>query len=206
MCITCLPEGSATPGSPSCSDCSYSLNTSTECCCRCADAPLCLAQCNMPKTGKQAKEAGEEKAESTFVLKPEKAVSGPLRRLACLGAPFWRAARTRQAACFAARVAHCRRFACLSNRRRRPSSTRPSGRCCSRSERQLHWRLARLPFSRWRLLLAASIAHAQNYDQLLVRSGHYTPIPSGASPLGRSLKEYIRYARSALHCAARSHT
>lgn len=36
----------------------------------------------------------------------------------------------------------------------------------------------------WPLLL-------KNYDQLLVRSGHYTPIPAGCSPLKRDIKLYI---------------
>ncbi|KAI8332556.1 H/ACA ribonucleoprotein complex subunit 4 [Chlamydoabsidia padenii] len=40
--------------------------------------------------------------------------------------------------------------------------------------------------SNWPLLL-------KNYDQLNVRTGHYTPIPSGCSPLKRSLNEYVRY-------------
>ncbi|CAO3617484.1 unnamed protein product [Cunninghamella echinulata] len=34
---------------------------------------------------------------------------------------------------------------------------------------------------------------AANYDQLNVRTGHYTPIPSGCSPLKRPLNEYVRY-------------
>lgn len=42
--------------------------------------------------------------------------------------------------------------------------------------------------SSWPLLL-------KNYDKLCVRTGHYTPIPSGATPLKRELQEYIRYAR-----------
>ncbi|KAG0927830.1 hypothetical protein G6F57_014107 [Rhizopus arrhizus] len=40
--------------------------------------------------------------------------------------------------------------------------------------------------SKWPLLL-------KNYDQLNVRTGHYTPIPSGSSPLKRPLDEYVRY-------------
>ncbi|PVH15602.1 centromere/microtubule-binding protein CBF5 [Candidozyma duobushaemuli] len=36
----------------------------------------------------------------------------------------------------------------------------------------------------WPLLL-------KNYDKLLVRSGHYTPIPAGSSPLKRDLKSYV---------------
>eukprot|EP00607_Mallomonas_marina_P004216 CAMPEP_0182428470 /NCGR_PEP_ID=MMETSP1167-20130531/23048_1 /TAXON_ID=2988 /ORGANISM="Mallomonas Sp, Strain CCMP3275" /LENGTH=483 /DNA_ID=CAMNT_0024611405 /DNA_START=171 /DNA_END=1622 /DNA_ORIENTATION=+ len=40
--------------------------------------------------------------------------------------------------------------------------------------------------SKWPLLL-------KNYDQLHIRSAHYTPLPSGMSPLKRSLEEYIHY-------------
>ena len=40
--------------------------------------------------------------------------------------------------------------------------------------------------TRWPLLL-------KNYDQLHVRTAHYTPIPCGMSPLKRSLQEYVRY-------------
>ncbi|EGC34227.1 hypothetical protein DICPUDRAFT_35400, partial [Dictyostelium purpureum] len=43
-----------------------------------------------------------------------------------------------------------------------------------------------LDTSKWPLLL-------KNYDQLLVRTGHYTPIPNGHSPLKRPIKEYIKY-------------
>lgn len=38
--------------------------------------------------------------------------------------------------------------------------------------------------STWPLLL-------KNFDKLLVRTGHYTPIPTGCSPLKRDLKSYI---------------
>ena len=38
--------------------------------------------------------------------------------------------------------------------------------------------------SDWPLLL-------KDYDKLLVRSGHYTPIPSGCSPLKRDIKSYV---------------
>ncbi|KAI7820642.1 pseudouridine synthase [Gamsiella multidivaricata] len=38
----------------------------------------------------------------------------------------------------------------------------------------------------WPLLL-------KNYDKLNVRTAHYTPIPSGCSPLRRELAEYVRY-------------
>ena len=40
--------------------------------------------------------------------------------------------------------------------------------------------------SDWPLLL-------KDYNRLLIRTGHYQPIPVGASPLKRELKEYIRY-------------
>eukprot|EP00605_Chrysophyceae_sp_TOSAG23-4_P001816 GSChrysophyteH1.ASY1.ANO1.2006.1 assembled CDS len=42
--------------------------------------------------------------------------------------------------------------------------------------------------SRWPLLL-------KNYDQLNVRSAHYTPIPSGMSPLKRQMRDYCQYGR-----------
>jgi len=42
----------------------------------------------------------------------------------------------------------------------------------------------------WIFLIFSSI---QNYDKLHVRTGHYTPIPTGCSPLKRPLQEYIRY-------------
>lgn len=44
----------------------------------------------------------------------------------------------------------------------------------------------RIDTSKWPLLL-------KNYDQLNVRTAHYTPIPCGMSPLKRQLQEYIRY-------------
>jgi H/ACA ribonucleoprotein complex subunit 4 len=44
----------------------------------------------------------------------------------------------------------------------------------------------RIDTSKWPLLL-------KHYDQLHVRSAHYTPIPCGMSPLKRTLLEYIRY-------------
>lgn len=40
--------------------------------------------------------------------------------------------------------------------------------------------------SDWPLLL-------KNFDKLNVRTGHYTPIPSGNSPLKRPIQEYLRY-------------
>ena len=43
-----------------------------------------------------------------------------------------------------------------------------------------------LDTSKWPLLL-------KNYDQLNVRTGHYTPIPNGYTPLKRPLAEYLKY-------------
>ncbi|KAL6043814.1 centromere/microtubule-binding protein cbf5 [Balamuthia mandrillaris] len=43
-----------------------------------------------------------------------------------------------------------------------------------------------LDTSKWPLLL-------KNYDKLHMRTGHYTPIPSGCSPLKRPLDDYVRY-------------
>lgn len=43
-----------------------------------------------------------------------------------------------------------------------------------------------LDTSTWPILL-------KNYDRLNVRTGHYTPLPTGFSPLKRPLLEYIRY-------------
>ncbi|MBW0526311.1 hypothetical protein O181_066026 [Austropuccinia psidii MF-1] len=43
----------------------------------------------------------------------------------------------------------------------------------------------KLDTSQWPLLL-------KNYDKLLIRSCHFTPIPCGSSPLKRPLKEYIK--------------
>ena len=44
----------------------------------------------------------------------------------------------------------------------------------------------KLDTSRWPLLL-------KNYDQLHIRTAHYTPIATGMSPLRRTIQEYIRY-------------
>ncbi len=38
--------------------------------------------------------------------------------------------------------------------------------------------------SSWPLLL-------KNFDSLLVRTGHFTPIPHGSTPLRRDLKSYV---------------
>uniref|UniRef100_A0A383W3S0 Uncharacterized protein n=1 Tax=Tetradesmus obliquus TaxID=3088 RepID=A0A383W3S0_TETOB len=43
-----------------------------------------------------------------------------------------------------------------------------------------------LDTSKWPLLL-------KNYDKLNVRTGHYTPIPAGHTPLRRPLKDYLSY-------------
>ncbi|KDO35425.1 H/ACA ribonucleoprotein complex subunit 4 [Saprolegnia parasitica CBS 223.65] len=44
----------------------------------------------------------------------------------------------------------------------------------------------KLDTSKWPLLL-------KNYSDLNVRTGHYTPIPSGSTPLKRNIHDYIRY-------------
>ncbi|XP_057301299.1 H/ACA ribonucleoprotein complex subunit DKC1-like [Hydractinia symbiolongicarpus] len=44
--------------------------------------------------------------------------------------------------------------------------------------------IPKLDTSKWPLLL-------KNYDRLNVRTGHYTPIPCGSSPLKRSLKDFL---------------
>lgn len=44
----------------------------------------------------------------------------------------------------------------------------------------------RLNTEKWPLLL-------RNYNDLECRASHYTPIPSGCSPLKRELAEYVRY-------------
>lgn len=46
----------------------------------------------------------------------------------------------------------------------------------------------KLDTSQWPLLL-------KNYDKLLVRSSHFTPIPSGCSPLKRDITTYIKYPK-----------
>jgi len=43
-----------------------------------------------------------------------------------------------------------------------------------------------LDTSKWPLLL-------KNYDKMHVRTGHYTPIPTGCSPLKRPIFDYVRY-------------
>ncbi|OQS01934.1 H/ACA ribonucleoprotein complex subunit 4 [Thraustotheca clavata] len=44
----------------------------------------------------------------------------------------------------------------------------------------------KLDTSKWPLLL-------KNYSDLNVRTGHYTPIPSGSTPLKRNITDYVRY-------------
>jgi H/ACA ribonucleoprotein complex subunit 4 len=44
----------------------------------------------------------------------------------------------------------------------------------------------KLDTSQWPLLL-------KNYDKLLVRSSHFTPIPSGCSPLKRDIQSYVKW-------------
>jgi hypothetical protein len=43
-----------------------------------------------------------------------------------------------------------------------------------------------LDTSKWPILL-------KNYDKLNVRTGHYTPLPTGHTPLKRPLHDYVRY-------------
>ena len=45
---------------------------------------------------------------------------------------------------------------------------------------------AKIKSSDWPLLL-------KNYDKMNVRSCHYTPIPSGSSPLSRPILEHLKY-------------
>lgn len=43
----------------------------------------------------------------------------------------------------------------------------------------------KLDTSQWPILL-------KNYDKLIARTAHFTPIPQGCSPLKRDLKSYIK--------------
>ena len=49
-----------------------------------------------------------------------------------------------------------------------------------------HTRTPKIDTSQWPLLL-------RNYSDLHVRTSHYTPIPTGSSPLHRTLKDHISY-------------
>ena len=44
----------------------------------------------------------------------------------------------------------------------------------------------KLDTSQWPLLL-------KNYDKLLVRTAHFTPIPTGCSPLKRDITSYVKF-------------
>ena len=44
----------------------------------------------------------------------------------------------------------------------------------------------KLDTSSWPLLL-------KNFDKLNIRTGHYTPLPNGSSPLKRDLKDYVAW-------------
>jgi H/ACA ribonucleoprotein complex subunit 4 len=44
----------------------------------------------------------------------------------------------------------------------------------------------KLDTSQWPLLL-------KNYHELHVRSSHYTPLPTGSSPLARTLEQHLQY-------------
>lgn len=46
-------------------------------------------------------------------------------------------------------------------------------------------KIAKLETSKWPLLL-------KNFDQLNVRTNHYTPLPYGSSPLNRTIQEYLK--------------
>ncbi|VDI07237.1 Hypothetical predicted protein [Mytilus galloprovincialis] len=46
-------------------------------------------------------------------------------------------------------------------------------------------KVEKLDTSQWPLLL-------KNFDKLNIRTAHYTPIPSGSSPLKRPIEEYIK--------------
>ncbi len=63
-------------------------------------------------------------------------------------------------------------------------STRlPAHTCISLEQPRIH-------LFTWR---SSVVCRPQNYDKLNVRTGHYTPIPSGYTPLKRPLREYIQY-------------
>jgi H/ACA ribonucleoprotein complex subunit 4 len=51
----------------------------------------------------------------------------------------------------------------------------------------------KLETSEWPLLL-------KNYDKLLVRSSHFTPLTYGCSPLKRDITSYIKCAARFLFC------
>ena len=43
----------------------------------------------------------------------------------------------------------------------------------------------------------------KNYDDLMVRSSHWTPLTNGSTPLGRPLKEYMRFSHLFLFISQR---
>ena len=47
------------------------------------------------------------------------------------------------------------------------------------------------PRAVYKCLNYLSVIIQQNYDKLNVRTGHFTPLPNGCSPLKRELKDYI---------------
>lgn len=51
--------------------------------------------------------------------------------------------------------------------------------------------LARNPFVAFPLLTFSNRC-VQNYDKLNVRTGHYTPLANGCSPLKRPIADYVR--------------
>ncbi|GIQ89164.1 tRNA pseudouridine synthase B family protein [Kipferlia bialata] len=47
-------------------------------------------------------------------------------------------------------------------------------------------KVVNLPTDEWPLLL-------KNYDKMLIRTSHYTPLPNGHSPLSRPIRDHLRY-------------
>lgn len=75
---------------------------------------------------------------------------------------------------------------CRATLRSRASLLRQSSvRSLAKFERGVVWVADLQDTSQWPLLL-------KNYDKLLVRSSHFTPIPTGVSPLKRDLQSYVK--------------
>jgi len=63
----------------------------------------------------------------------------------------------------------------------------------------LWWKLRLLLFNFFQILLIyfyIFVVQKQNYDKLNVRTGHFTPIPNGCSPLKREIKDYISWVQN----------
>lgn len=41
-------------------------------------------------------------------------------------------------------------------------------------------------------LFCVTFSNGKNYDKLNIRTGHYTPLPNGCSPLKRAIQDYVR--------------